>query len=309
LFERFTEHARRSIFFARYEASTLGTRKITCEGLLLGILREDKTVAMRVGIGVLDSIRNELQQLAPPPREGLASTSVDMPLSDEAKRALRFAEEEADALGHRHIDSPHLMLGVLRIEDSVAAQLLRKRGIEYEQFRQIVGRGERAEPAPGPVAPVTAQAAWLQPTISGLEQLVDNSAARLREFADSYGDQRLKRKPWTRKEALGHLIEWAMVHHQWVTWALLESKLSAAGYPDEAAVAVQHYSDFPWAETVDLWVSLNRLLIHMLLRIPSSKLTVSCRIGISGPVSLAKVIDTYFEYCQEIVGQILARLN
>ena len=126
----------------------LGTRKITCEGLLLGILREDKAVAMRVGIGALDSIRNELEQLEPQPREGRASTSVDMPLSDESKRVLRFAAEEADALGHRHIDSPHLMLGVLRIEDSVAAQLLRKRGIEYEHFREVVARGERADRHP-----------------------------------------------------------------------------------------------------------------------------------------------------------------
>jgi hypothetical protein len=308
LFERFTEHARRSIFFARYEASMLGTREITCEGLLLGILREDKTVAMRVGIGALDSIRSELEQLAPQPREGRASTSVEIPLSEESKRVLKFAEEEADNLGHRHIDSPHLMLGVLRIEDSVAAHLLRKRGIEYEQFRQVVARGERVETAPGPPAPIAPQAAWLQPTISGLERLVDNTSP-LREFADSYGDQRLKRKPWTRKEALGHLIEWAMVHHQWLTWVLMESKVRAAGYPDEAAVAVQHYSDFPWAETVDLWVSLNKLLIHTLLRIPSRKLTVSCRIGIGEPVSLAKLIDTYLEYCEEIVGQILARLD
>jgi hypothetical protein len=105
------------------------------------------------------------------------------------------------------------------------------------------------------------------------------------------------------------LIEWAMVHHQWLTWALMESKLRAAGYPDEAAVAVQHYSDFPWAETVDLWVSLNGLLIHELAKIPESSLNMPCRIGIAEPVSLAKLMDVYFEYCQEIVGQILARLD
>src|SRR5271156_4028016 len=144
----------------------------------------------------------------------------------------------------------------------------------------MVARGERAEPAPGPAAPVAPQASWPQPTISKLQQLVDNTAPRLREFADSYGNQRLQRKPWTRKETLGHLIERAMVHHQWVTWALMESKLRAAGYPDEATVAVQRYSDFPWAETVDLWVSLNRLLIHYLLRVPESKLNVTCRIGL-----------------------------
>lgn len=292
----------------------LGTRGITCDGLLLGILREDKTVAMRVGIGALNSIRNELEQLAPATEKRVA-TSVDMPLSHESKRVLAFAAEEADALGHRDIDSPHLMLGLLRMENSVAAQLLRKRGMDYAQFRQIVARGERADPAgdgpkkrpqPAPVAP---QATLLEPTISGLQQLAENTAARLREFADSYGDQRLKRMPWTRKEALGHLIEWAMVHQQWVTRALMESKLRAAGYPDEAAVAVQHYGDFPWAETVDLWELLNRLLIHALLRVPESKLEAPCRIGIAEPVSLLKLMDTYFEYCQEIVGQILARLD
>jgi ATP-dependent Clp protease ATP-binding subunit ClpC len=100
---------------------------------------------MRVGIGALDSIRNELEKIAPPLKNRV-STSVDMPLNEESRRALTFAAEEADALGHRRIDSPHLMLGLLRMEDSLAAQLLQKRGIEYEQFRQIVARGERADP-------------------------------------------------------------------------------------------------------------------------------------------------------------------
>ena len=314
MFERYTEHARRSIFWAHYEASMLGTREITGEGLLLGILREDKTVAMRVGIGSLESIRNELQKSAPPIGER-ASMSVDVPLNHESKRALHFAAEEADAMGHKNIDSPHLLLGLLRIEDSLATELLRKRGIEYEQFRQIVARGERAEPAaarpearfePATVAP---QATSLEPTISELQQLVDNTAGRLREYADSNGDQRLKRKPWTRKEALGYLIDHAVAHQQWVTGALVEGRLKAAGYPDEAAVKAQHYADFPWAETVELWVSLNRLLIHVLLRVPEDKVNVPCRIGIAEPVPLAKMIDAYVEHCQDIVGQILARLN
>ena len=60
---------------------------------------------------------------------------------------------------------------------------------------------------------------------------------RLREYADSFGNQRLKRKPWTRKEALGHLIDWAIAHRQWVTEALIESTFEAAGYSDEASVA------------------------------------------------------------------------
>ena len=147
LLERYTEHARRSIFFARYEPIAFGTLYITCEELLPGILREDKSVAMRVGIGSLESIRNELERSAPP-KENRVSTSVDLPLSQESRRALQFAEEEADALGHKHIDAPHLLLGLLRIEDSVAAELLRKRGIEYEQFREIVARGSERSRRP-----------------------------------------------------------------------------------------------------------------------------------------------------------------
>ena len=115
---------------------------------MLGILREDKTVAMRVGIGALDSIRNELEQLAPGTEKRIP-TSVDMPLSQESKRVLAYAAEEADALGHREIDSPHLMLGLLRMEDSVAAQLLRKRGMEIRAVSEHrrPGRSARIPPA------------------------------------------------------------------------------------------------------------------------------------------------------------------
>jgi len=54
---------------------------------------------------------------------------------------------------------------------------------------------------------------------------------------------------------------------------------------------------------------LNRLLIHVLLRVPENKLSVPCRIGIAAPVSLAKLVDAYIEHYQDILGQILARLD
>ena len=142
-----------------------------------------------------------------------------------------------------------------------------------------------------------------------MRQLVDNTGARLREFAAPHGDQRLKRKPWTRKEALGHLIDWAIAHQQWLARALMESRLTAAGYPDEAAVAVEHYADFGWVETVDLWISLNGLLVHVLLRVPEEKLRVQCRIGIAEPVPLSKLMEAYLAHLGDIVGQILARLD
>jgi hypothetical protein len=90
--------------------------------------------------------------------------------------------------------------------------------------------------------------------------------------------------------------------------ALMESKLQATGYPNEAAVAVQRYAEFPWGETVELWASLNRLLIHLLLWVPEDKMDVPCRIGIAAPVSLAGLVEKYAEHCEDIVGQIVARL-
>jgi ATP-dependent Clp protease ATP-binding subunit ClpC len=77
LFERYTERARRSIFFARYEASALFTSEITAEELLLGILREDKTVASRLGLDALIAIRREVEQLALPHGDRIP-TSADL---------------------------------------------------------------------------------------------------------------------------------------------------------------------------------------------------------------------------------------
>lgn len=319
MFERYTERARRSIFFARYEASALFTSEITAEELLLGILREDKTLVARLGFDTLIAIRKELEQLALPQGEHeRVPTSVDLPLSHESKRVLEYAAEEADALQHKTIDSPHLVLGLMRVEGCLAAQLLRKHGLEYEQYRKsVANQMPEAELRTRPLEraaewhqaeALAPRAASFQPTIQALQQLVDNTAARLRD-SDSYGDQRLKRKPWTRKEALGHLIDWAMAHEQWLTRALLESRLTAAEYPREEAPAIQHYAEYSWKETVDLWVLLNRLLIHVLLRVPEKKLSVPCRIGIAAPVSLAKLVDAYIEHYQDILGQILARLD
>jgi hypothetical protein len=315
LFERYTERARRSIFFARYESSQFGSPEITSADLLLGVLREDKTVAGQLGgFGTVEAIRKEVEQLSP--KRQRASTSVDLPLSREVKHALAFAAEEAERLNHKHIDSSHLVLGLLREQDSLAAKLLRKYGMTLEQCREIArqalpvstppGRAvvfERREPAP--VAPPGTP---LESAIYDLRQLVNNTEARLRGYADPYGDQRLQGKSWSRKEALGHLIDWAIAHQQWVTQVLTESKLMAAAYPDEAAVAVQHYADFPWLETVDLWASLNRLLIHVLARVPEDKLAVPCRVGTADPVPLSNLVEIYVEHCEDIVGQILVHL-
>jgi hypothetical protein len=315
LFERYTEHARRSIFFARFEASQFGSLEISSAELLLGVLREDKAVAARLGYDRIAAIRREIEALAP--KKPRVVTSVDLPLSQESKRALAYAAEESERLNQELIGTPHLVLGLLRVENSLAAKLLRKHGITLEQCREIARQSppERTvrpppnafeKPQPPPVAPPETS---LGPTIHNLRRVVDETAARLRGYADAYGGQLLSSKPWTRKEALGHLIDCAITHQQWATRAMLESKLKAAGYPDASMVAIQHYSDFPWPETVDLWASLNRLLIHVLERVSEDKLEVPCRLGSAEPVPLAKVMEAYVEHCEDIVAQMLARAD
>ncbi len=138
MFERYTERARRCVFFARYEASVFGTMKITAEQLLLGILREDKAVVMQLNSGAVEGIRKELEQLTPPAAERVPTT-VDLPIGGELRRALMLAVEEADALNHKWIDLPHLVLGLLGV-DSLAANLLRTYGMEYGRYRQLVSQ-------------------------------------------------------------------------------------------------------------------------------------------------------------------------
>src|SRR4051812_15812418 len=102
MFDRYTENARRTVFFARYEASLFGSPYIETEHLLLGIMHADAAPINRVAKNLrMESLRKELESNTPV-REKL-STSVDLPLSEESKRVLEFAAEEAEGLQHRDI--------------------------------------------------------------------------------------------------------------------------------------------------------------------------------------------------------------
>src|SRR5690349_20428276 len=114
MFERYTEKARRVIFFARYEASQFGSPYIETEHLLLGLLREDKALTNRFlprDVSV-ESIRRQIEEHTLV-RERIP-TSVDLPVSNECKHVLKYAAEEADSLSHAHVGTEHLLLGLLR---------------------------------------------------------------------------------------------------------------------------------------------------------------------------------------------------
>ena len=143
VFERYTEKARRVIFFARYEASQFGSPYIETEHLLLGLLREDKALTNRFLAEHYSSelIRKKIEDHTII-REKV-STSVDLPLTDECKRVLGYAAEEAEQLGDKHIGTEHLLLGMLREERCFAAVILHDCGLRLSTTRErLSGRGE-----------------------------------------------------------------------------------------------------------------------------------------------------------------------
>src|SRR4249920_3724855 len=140
MFERYTEKARRVIFFARYEASQFGSPYIETEHLLLGLLREDKALANRFlrSHAAVESIRKQIEGHTTI-REKV-STSVDLPLSHECKRVLAYGAEEAERLSHKHIGTEHLLLGLLREEKCFAAEILHERGLRLSAIREELAR-------------------------------------------------------------------------------------------------------------------------------------------------------------------------
>jgi ATP-dependent Clp protease ATP-binding subunit ClpC len=142
MFEKYTEKARRVIFFARYEASQFGSPCIETEHLLLGLIREDKNLTTRffpkANVNIQE-IRKEIEGRTLV-REKV-STSIDLPFSEESKRVLNSAAEESERLSNKHIGTEHILLGLLREEKSVAAEILREHGLRPGSIREELSRG------------------------------------------------------------------------------------------------------------------------------------------------------------------------
>lgn len=142
MFQRYTEKARRVIFFARYEASQYGSPCIDTEHILLGLLREDVALMHEIFVsGPVDlatQIRAEFEKVVE--RRKPIPTSVEVPLTMASKNLLKFAAEEADRLGHRNVGTEHLLLAILRLQDSLAAKLLMSRGANASAIREQVSK-------------------------------------------------------------------------------------------------------------------------------------------------------------------------
>jgi ATP-dependent Clp protease ATP-binding subunit ClpA len=140
MFERFTESARRALFFARYEASEYGSISIETEHMLLGLVREEQGIVQRIlqrAQVATQTIRDEIRNRLPPAREKVAM-SLEIPFSNEVKRMLMNTAEEADAMQHAYIGKEHLLLALIREEGSVAGSILAAHGLRLETVRHDI---------------------------------------------------------------------------------------------------------------------------------------------------------------------------
>lgn len=140
MFERYTEKARRAIFFARYEASQYGSTTIETEHLLLGIIREDHALTRRFlsQKGGAQALRDEIESHIT--RGARISTSVEVPLTPECKRILNSAAQEAERLGSKHVGTDHMLLGIFHEPGCFATRLLTDRGLTLVSLREDLAR-------------------------------------------------------------------------------------------------------------------------------------------------------------------------
>ena len=138
MFERFTDRARRVVVLAQEEARLLNHNYIGTEHILLGLIHEGEGVAARAleGLGInLDSVRNQVVEII---GQGQQSPSGHIPFTPRAKKVLELSLREALQLGHNYIGTEHILLGLIREGEGVAAQVLQKLGADLPKVRQTV---------------------------------------------------------------------------------------------------------------------------------------------------------------------------
>src|SRR5215472_11280280 len=138
MFERFTDRARRVMVLAQDEARMLSHNYIGTEHILLGLLGEAEGVAARAleSLGIsLAAVRRQVEEII---GQGQQAPSGHIPFTPRAKKVLELAQREARALGHDYLGTEHILLGLIREGDGVAAQVLVKLGADLNRVRQQV---------------------------------------------------------------------------------------------------------------------------------------------------------------------------
>jgi len=135
MFERYTEPARRVLFFSRYEATQRGSASIEPEHVLLGILRDPQGPTGQ-WLELVSADRIDQQLNLPRATDGPTPSSVEIPFTASCKRVLQFAAEEADRLRHGYIGIEHLLMGIVREGQCTASTVLVRGGLHLDYLRQ-----------------------------------------------------------------------------------------------------------------------------------------------------------------------------
>ena len=185
MFERFTDRARRVVVLAQEEARLLNHNYIGTEHVLLGLLREAEGVAAQALLALdvsLEAVRARVEEII-----GVGagpSESGHVPFTPRAKKVLEMALREALQLGHNYIGTEHLLLGLVREGEGVAAQVLVQMGAELQAVRRtvvtLVSAGAQA-------APHEPQAVVIQ-SLKDENQRLRTEVDRLREVLGRLGE-------------------------------------------------------------------------------------------------------------------------
>jgi mannose-6-phosphate isomerase-like protein (cupin superfamily) len=209
-FDKFTERARRVLQYAQEEAARFNHNYIGTEHMLLGLVREPEGVAaaalMSMGVS-LEKVRSAVEFII---GQGEPTVTGDVGLTPRAKKVIEFSVDEARRMNHNYIGTEHLLLGLLREGEGIAAGVLDSLGVGLQGLRQRVMEElakpqprERAEPGLGPVPSVRAGSAkeastdpWAPFTRAGVARAsVEALLAALEQVNDEIGYRRYASGP------------------------------------------------------------------------------------------------------------------
>lgn len=272
--ERFTQRARQVLTLAQQAAEQLQHSHIGTEHLLLGLLRESGGVAGHAlrAMGLQEQTAEALaRELS---RAGSLSAGSQLDLSDGTKKVLELAVDEARRMGHHYIGTEHLLLGVTRQSDSVAAEILRRQNIEADALRQQIRRVMQQPPP----EPATAPPAREQTTFPTPEQLrerclsiIENTvkiyghvlSTITQEQAQTWRDQNDAPNGWTALEVLGHVADYDQIFYERALM-MLEQEYPQLPHYDHNALAVERaYNQQDKAEVYARLVESRRRFVEL----------------------------------------------
>jgi len=177
MLERFTDRARRVVALAEEEARRLDHNYIGTEHILLGLIREGEGVAAKAleSLGIsLDAVRQQVEEII---GQGQQTPFDVIPFTPRSKKVLELSLRESQQLGHNYIGTEHILLGLIREGDGVAAQVLVKLGADLNRVRQQVIQLIAAQQQPGhlppregvPVTEVRARLDAIEGRLAGIE--------------------------------------------------------------------------------------------------------------------------------------------